>query len=126
MGFRSGAWATVWETESKFPTLTNGRISISKKNKETDSYEEDFSGFVAFVGTDAAKKALTLSQKDRIKLGDVEVSRKYVKESGKTYYNFKVYSFDTYAETQAADALKKSSKNTKDELPTMDDDECPF
>ena len=36
------------------------RLSISKKNRATGEYEQDFSGFVMFVGTACAKKAAAL------------------------------------------------------------------
>jgi len=48
MGFRQGAYATVWEVESITDTMTKARISVSRKNKDTDQYEQDFGGFVIF------------------------------------------------------------------------------
>lgn len=94
MGFRSGAYATVWEITPNSQTRTDGRISISRKNKETDEIVQDFGGFVYFVGTASASKAAGLKAKDRIKLGDVDVSNRYDKETGKTYTSFKIFSFD--------------------------------
>lgn len=94
MGFRKDAWATCWGTEPKSDTLTNVRISTSKKDKQTGEYNQDFSGFVAFVGTAAAKKAAALKEKDRIKLGDVEVTTKYDSEKKITYTNYKCYNFE--------------------------------
>lgn len=94
MGFRKDSFATVWSVEAVSDTMTKGRISISRKNKQSDEYETDFSGFVSFVGTAAAKKALALKEKDRIKLGDVDVTNRYDKEKNVTYTNFKVFSFD--------------------------------
>mgnify|MGYP001140866711 FL=1 len=94
MGFRNGAYATIWEVKPVSDTNTKARISVSRKNKQTGQYETDFSGFVEFIGTAAASKALTLKEKDRIKLGDVDVSNKYVKEKNVTYTNFKIFSFE--------------------------------
>ena len=94
MGFRSGAYATVWEIKPGTNTRTDGRISTSYKNKKTDTYEQDFGDFVAFIGSAAANKALKLRERSRIKLGDVEVTTKYSKETGKKYTNFKIFSFD--------------------------------
>lgn len=94
MGFRKDAWATCWGAEPKSDTLTNVRISTSKKDKQTGEYNQDFSGFVAFVGTAAAKKAAALKEKDRIKLGDVEVTTKYDSEKKITYTNYKCYNFE--------------------------------
>lgn len=95
MGFRKDAWATCWGVEVKSDTLTQVRISTSRKDKQTEEYVQDFSGFVAFVGTAAAKKAASLKEKDRIKLGDVEVTTKYNKDKGVVYTDFKCYNFTT-------------------------------
>lgn len=95
MGFRNNAYATFWGIpESVFPTLTKGRISVSRKNKDSGEYETDFSGFVNFVGTAAANKAMSLKERDRIKLENVDVSTTYDKEKNKTYTNFKVFNFE--------------------------------
>lgn len=94
MGFRTGAWAKVWEVDSKSNTWTKGRISISRKNRQTGEYEQDFSGFVDFTGTAAASKASWLHEGDTIRLGDVDVVRTWNKEQQKEYINYKVFSFD--------------------------------
>lgn len=101
MGFRKDSFATVWSVEAVSDTLTKGRITISRKNKQTGEYETDFSGFVSFVGTAAAKKAASLKEKDRIKLGDVDVTNRYDKEKNTTFTNFKVFSFDMQGESSA-------------------------
>ena len=90
MGFRTGSYATIWSVESASDTRTKARISISRKNKQTGEYDTDFSGFVDFIGTAAARKALTLKEKDRIRLGDVDVTNNYNKEKNITYTNFKI------------------------------------
>lgn len=94
MGFRQGAYCTVWSIEPASDVRTRGRISISRKNKQTGEYETDFSGFVDFIGTAAANKAMSLKERDRIKLGDVDVSTFYNKEKNITYTNYKIFSFD--------------------------------
>lgn len=94
MGFRTGTFATVWEVSPISATMTKGRISISRKNKMTDQYEQDFGGFVVFCGTAVAQKALSLKQKDRIKLGDVDVTNRYDRDKGVTYTDFKVFSYE--------------------------------
>lgn len=102
MGFRTGSFATIWGTvESISDTRAKARISISRRNRQTGEYDTDFSGFVDFIGTAAAKKAMTLKEKDRIKLGDVDVSNKYSKEKNITYVNYKVFSFETQNEMNA-------------------------
>ena len=93
MGFRTGAYATVWEITPKTDGFTQIRISTSKKNKETGEYETDFSGFVAVFGRPAAGQAAKLKERDRIVLGDLDVTTTYVKDTGKNYTNYAMYSF---------------------------------
>lgn len=97
-GIQDRKYATIWSVESASDTRTKARISISRKNKQTGEYDTDFSGFVDFIGTAAARKALTLKEKDRIRLGDVDVTNNYNKEKNITYTNFKIFSFETQAE----------------------------
>lgn len=116
MGFRKDAWATCWGVEPKSDTLTNVRISTSKKDKQTGEYNQDFSGFVAFVGTVAAKKAAVLKEKDRIKLGDVEVTTKYDSEKKITYTNYKCYNFELQNEGGSA-----SNTSSTESQPVVDE-----
>ena len=104
MGFRTGAFCKVWTVEPVSNTMTKGRISISRKNKNTGEYDQEFSGYVSFVGTAAAQKGLKLKEGDRIKLGDVDVTNTYNKEKGITYTNFKIFSFDTQEEIDGVSA----------------------
>lgn len=124
MGFRKDAWATCWGVEVKSDTLTQVRISTSRKDKQTDEYVQDFSGFVAFVGTAAAKKAASLKEKDRIKLGDVEVTTKYDSDKKVTYTNFKCYNFTTQDEGETASTTPAEPQPSVDE--GVDDDRLPF
>lgn len=94
MGFRSGAYAKIWEVTPKTANVTSVRLSISKKNRETGDYEQEFSGFVSFVGSSAATMAAKLQPNDRVRLGDVDVTTKYVKEKNQTYTNYSCYSFE--------------------------------
>lgn len=124
MGFRKDAWATCWGVEVKSDTLTQVRISTSRKDKQTEEYVQDFSGFVAFVGTAAAKKAAGLKEKDRIKLGDVEVTTKYDGDKKVTYTNFKCYNFTTQDEGETTSSAPAEPQPTVDE--GVDDDRLPF
>lgn len=94
MGFKSGGYATVWEVQPVKNTITRARVSCSKKNKETGAYDQDFSGYVSFIGTAAAGDAAKLKPRDRIKFGDVEVKNTYDKEKKTTYWNCNCYSFE--------------------------------
>lgn len=124
MGFRKDAWATCWEVEVKSDTLTQVRLSTSRKDKQKDEYVQDFSGFVAFVGTAAAKKAASLKAKDRIKLGDVEVTTKYNAEKKVTYTNFKCYNFTTQNEDETTSSAPAEPQPSVDE--GVDEDRLPF
>ena len=125
MGFRKDAYATVWSVEQKSNTLTNGRISISRKNKNTGEYETDFSGFVSFIGTAAAQKASHLKERDRIRIGDVDVTNKYDKEKNVTYTNFKIFSFETQDEIDGASAGAQIPDTIIDDG-EIDDSDLPF
>lgn len=117
MGFRTGAYAKVWEVKPVSDTMTKLRISISRKNKQSGEYEQDFADFVSAVGTAAAKKAAGLKEGDRIKLGDVDVSNRYDKEAKVKYVNYKLFSFDIDGAEAAAPAYPASTVN-------VDDGEC--
>ena len=55
MGFREGAFATVWEITNMSDNFSKIRVSTSRKDKKTDEYVTDFSGFVSLIG-EAHKK----------------------------------------------------------------------
>lgn len=92
MGFKTGAYATVWEVvpSEKFTKI---RISTSHKNKDTGEYDQDFSGYVGLFG-DAGRMANKLKVRDRIKLGDVDVRTTYNKTTKQEYVNYNMYTFD--------------------------------
>ena len=112
MGFRKDAWASVWSVEEGRGNTMKVRISTSRKKKDSDEYEQDFSGFCTFIGT-AKAKAEKLKPKDRIKLGDVDVTTWYNKEKGVEYVTYKVFDFETSNGSGSADAPAKSTKSTK-------------
>lgn len=94
MGFKTQAFATIWEVNSISDTMTKVRLSTSKKSKTTGNWETDFSGYVCFVGAANAKEAAHLNVKDRIKLHDIEVTTAYSKEKNTNYTNFYCYGFE--------------------------------
>ena len=106
MGFKKDAWATCWGVEPKSDTLTQVRISTSKKDRDTNEYVQDFSGFISFVGTSNANRAAKLKERDRIKLGDVDVTTSYNKEKKVTYTTFKCFNFSN------RDELENESQNS--------------
>lgn len=108
MGFRTGAWAKVWEVEDKGKYLVVS-MSTSKKDKETGQYETDWSNkFVRFVG-EAAKA--DIKPNDRIKIGDCDVTSHYDKEKKITYTNYVVFSFEIGDD----DKPKNTKASKKDE-----------
>lgn len=127
MGFRKDAYAIVWSVEPQSDTRTRARISISRKNKQTGEYEQDFGGFVEFVGTAAAHKAASLKERDRIKLGDVDVSNRYDKEKNVTYTNYKIFAFDLESGAgSGGGAGTRGSRPQEVDSGEVEDDDLPF
>lgn len=124
MGFRTGSYAKVWAVEPKSDTNTTVRLSISRKDKQTGEYTQDFSGFVSFVGTAAAKKAACLTEGARIKLGDVDVTTNYNSEKKITYTNFKVFNFEI--EGGANSSVANSDPQPEVDSGEVDDSRLPF
>lgn len=127
MGFRTGAYAKVWEVTPVNDTATKVRMSISRKNKQSGEYEQEFSGFVFFIGTATAGKAAKLNQNARIKLGDVDVTTKFDKEKNVTYTNFKVFSFEDADDNNATTSQPQTSVDSGEIDNDVDsDDRLPF
>ena len=131
MGFRTGAYATIWQVKQGKGNYTDVRLSISKKNRQTNEYEQDFSGFVRFIGT-AHQKAGLLKEKDRIKIGDCEVTNSYDKEKNITYTNFAVFSFEdannggNSGTSQNAQTASSTQNDKFMSIPDGIDEELPF
>lgn len=125
MGFRTGAYATIWEVKQGKGNYSDVRLSISKKNKQTNEYETDFSGFVRFVGT-AHQSAGKLKEKDRIKLGDCEVTNSYDKEKKVTYTNFAVFSFEDANGGSNNTQSKPADTSFVNVDNAIDEEELPF
>lgn len=127
MGFRKGAYCTVWSVEQISNTMTKVKLSISRKDKNTDQYVTDFSGFATFTGTAAATKALALKEKDRIKLDDVDVGSKWDEDKKVMYYNFKVFSFDMADGSGSREGSSQpSSPQPQVDSGVLDDSRLPF
>ncbi len=128
MGFRTGAYAKVWEVAPVSNASTKVRLSISRKNKQTGEYEQDFSGFVMAIGSEVAQKAAGLKKGDKIKLGDVDVSNKYDKEKKVTYTSFKMFSFDIEGGVSSTSSGGGSAAKREKASGSVEDDESrlPF
>lgn len=125
MGFRNGAYATVWETKPGNGNWTDVRLSISRKNRDGE-YETDFSGFIRFIG-DAHTGASYLGEKSRIKIGECDVTNRYDKEKKVTYTNFAVFSFE---DADGGNAVTQPPASTDENgfmnIPDGIDEELPF
>lgn len=127
MGFRQDArFVKVWEVENK-GNYHIVSLSTSKKNKETNEYETDFSNkFVRFIGT-AHTLAADLKKGDTIKLGSCEVTNKYDKEKNTTYTNYLVYSFEKEGDnSNSNNQSKPKSDDGFMNIPDGIDEELPF
>jgi hypothetical protein len=126
MGFRQDArFVKVWEVEDK-GNYHIVSLSTSKKNKETDKYETDFSNkFVRFIGT-AHKLAADLKEGDVIKLGSCEVTNKYDKEKNTTYTNYLVYSFEKEDDNSNSNQSVAKKDDSFMNIPDSIDEELPF
>lgn len=127
MGFRTGAYAKVWAVENK-GNYSVVELSTSKKNKTTNEYETDFSGkFVRFIGT-AHNQVQGVTRGTSIKLGNVEVTNSYNKETKTAYTNFLVFSFEIPDGNKQSNSPAPSQ--TKNDgfmnIPDGLDDELPF
>ena len=117
MGFRTGAYAKVWEVTPMSDTSTKIRMSVSRKNPQTNEFEQTFSGFVLCIGTAAARNAAKLKEGSRIKIGNCDVTTKYDSQKKITYTNFKMFSFED------ADGNNSSAADATDPQPVVDDGE---
>lgn len=125
MGFRTGAYAKVWEVTPMSDTSTKLRISVSRKNKQTGEYEQDFSGFILCIGSAAARNAMKLKEGSRIKLGDCDVTTKYDAQKKITYTNFKLFSFETEDGGGSTQQDRTAPQPTVDEG-EVDESRLPF
>lgn len=130
MGFRNDSYASVFSVKPVSDAMTKGNIAINRKNKQTGNYEQDFGGFVTFIGTEVAKKAAQLkcekTKPARIKLGQVDVSTYYDKGKKKEYVNYKVFSFDVVGENNPTPVQASDPEPVGVDNGEIDDSELPF
>ncbi len=132
MGFRQGAYARVWSMDDKGKFCTC-RMSISRKNKNTGSYDTEFQdGFVRFVGSAYNMiKGIPISEKGvNIRLSSCDVTN-YFERNGKKYFNpqFTVFGFELADGTESPSAGKSAnSYDPMDDLKSVsaDEEELPF
>lgn len=115
------AYATVWKTEEK-GNVVKGRISTSEKDNRNEGQYINSSWFATFVGK-AKDKALSLSEKDRIKILSGKVTNVMLGEgeNKKSFLNITIFDFDNLTNPNGF------SNNQSDGFyPIPEDDELPF
>lgn len=116
MGFRQNGFMTVWSVEpSRSGNTTRVRLSSSRKNKSTDEYEQDFSGFCTFIGK-AHEAAARLKERDRIKVLECDVGTTYNKEKKIEYVNYKVFDFEMANGGKSTDSGKRTAFDEEGEV----------
>lgn len=96
MGFRNGAYASVFSVKKGTGNFYDVNLATSHKDKNGE-YNTDFRGFVRFIGDAGKVVAKYAGQSDkkpicRIKLGNVDTTNTYNKEKNVTYTNHVVFS----------------------------------
>lgn len=123
MGFREGAFATVWEITNQGNNFTKIRASTSRKDKKTDEYITDFSGFISLIGKAHEKvgdiESALESGRCRIKLGACDVSNRYDKDEQREYVNFTLFDFEMVdgSSSDSGSSEKSGGKKTAKKTP---------
>ena len=94
MGFKNNGFAKVWDVQQK-DGYVSIRMSTSYKDKNTEEYKTDFSGFAKLLG-DAKDKPVIVG--DRIKIISCEVKNKYNKERRTTYTDYIIWDLEIQSE----------------------------
>ena len=100
MGFRTGAYASVFSVKRGNGNYYDVNITTSHKDRNSGNYVRDFGAFVRFAG-DAANVVARFdgkSSKDngnrplaRVRLGDIDTTNTYNAAKGITYTNHVVF-----------------------------------
>lgn len=88
--FGNNNYAKIWETD-RLEHYTTCKITTSRKNKQTNQYETDFSAKVRFVWKAHEKHP---QSGDKIKITSCAVTNKYDKEKKITYTNYIVFDYE--------------------------------
>lgn len=129
MGFKNNAYAKVWavinEKNDKGYHPPQLRISISRKDKESN-YVQDFGEYVYLMG-DCRKLVDDINVGDTVKLTSVDVSNHYDKDNRATYTYYKVWELEQLDKNENGSS-NNSKTNTKVEDTTDDqsEEDLPF
>lgn len=126
MGFRQGAYCRVWQVEDK-GNYSVARVSISKKNKQTDQYETEWQdNFCRLVGT-AHQQAKTMDFSHNVKIGSCDVTNKYDAEKKVTYTNYVIFGFEEDGDQKPAAKPTPAPGNNFVNVPDgIEDEGLPF
>lgn len=130
-GNKVGGFATVWSVQDK-GNYSDVQLSTSKSKKD-GGWENDFQGFVRFVGP-AHSMAKGITERTVIRIKNCDVTKYYSPKTEKDYFNFVVFEFEFWegGDNKKSTSNKKStqSKNPMEEdfmkVPDTDDEELPF
>lgn len=120
MGFSVNSYAKIWKVENK-GSYSVCEISISKKDKQTGKYVDDFSSkFVRFVGNAHLQRPM---DGQRIKITNCDTANVYYKDGQKEYLKNPIYTVFGYE-------LQGDAGGEKQTAPTLvdldDDSDIPF
>jgi len=127
MGFRQGAYARIWSYENK-GNYSTCRLSISRKNKNTDAYETEFTdGFVRLVGNaHQAIQGIQIDEKKgyNVKISSCDVTNVYTAPDGKVSYtpHYTIFGFED-ANTSGQNQGNKTGNNANSAPKSGSDDE---
>ncbi len=104
MAFKNNCVATLWKVDKENGKVVDIHekyadisISTSKQNRDTAKYETDFAGKVRLLGQAFDKiKQINLTEKDKIKLINVEVNNKYDASKRVTYTNYICWDIEVF------------------------------
>lgn len=140
MGFRQGAYARIWSYENK-GNYSTCRLSISKKNKDANTYETEFTdGFVRLVGNaHQSIQNIHIDEKKgyNIKISSCDVTNVYTSPDGKVSYtpHYTIFGFEeaNYSgqnqENKTGNNTNSVQQNGSDEFMSIPDgieEELPF
>lgn len=134
MGFKNGAFATLWNVDKENNKLINFyekyadiSVAISKKDKADDSYKTDFSSRVRCIGKAfETLKSVQLAEKDRIKLLEVEVTNSYDKDKKVLYTNYICWNLEPAGNVQKLAPQQPEVIGDMQPLDDMDSSGLPF
>lgn len=134
MGFKNNCYCTCWadrvtkEVVGMSEKYAEVMVTISKKNAE-GKYTSDFTGRVRFIGKAFEKiRNLSLTEKSRLNLLEVEVTHRYDKEKQKAYTNFICWDFEPVESVKAKPKQTEVVENSTTEgyAPLDDFADLPF